>query len=269
MKNTSSNKERTIHNSVYVSIKRYLKYRGNVKMVNNEIEKMPVLENDFQKEYNPSEFYKFLTILFGVGVDLVTQNIAGVIKDIIDYDNNKKVENFIKDLYKRIDALEDNVKKLSLEKMATKDGQRLLHFSMVRISRCFSDEQINKIVSTIEYYLKLNIITEQEAEIIIDLLTEFNSAELELVQELSNTFLENVNIDDVDIYNTDIEFSKLPNFKDKQSQITFIRHRLEGKGLLVTEPRTFPAEGTDNVNYLTSGCYFLREFVLLAAIIKL
>lgn len=237
-------------------------------MVNDE-NKMPVLENDFQKEYNPSEFYKFLMILFGVGVDLVSQNIAGIIKDVIDYDNNKKVENFIKDLYQRIDALEDNVKKLSLKKMVDKDGQRLLRFSIVRLSRCFSDEQINKIVSTIEYYLKSNIITEQEAEIIIDLLTEFNSAELELVQELSNTFLENVNIDDVDVYNTDIEFSKLPNFKDKQSQITFIRHRLEGKGLLVTEPRTFPVEGTDNVNYLPSGCYFLRQFVLLAAIIKL
>ena len=37
-------------------------------MVNDE-KKMPLLENDFQKEYNPSEFYKFLTILLGVGVD--------------------------------------------------------------------------------------------------------------------------------------------------------------------------------------------------------
>lgn len=144
------------------------------------------LNNDFDSDCTVRERIERMVDLMnaaGQGVPLL-----GI---LVNYENNREIRRMLElllELNKRVDDL--NEKEKFYVKAATKDGEILLNYGLLKSGVCHRDEQIKTMADIIIATLGKNKISESDAEVLIDIVSGLNNTEFKFFYEVYNVLHE-------------------------------------------------------------------------------
>ena len=186
--------------------------------------------NEFPSNYNPRETGCKIVDLLKSGAQALPL-LASFIS-YWEYREAREREVMFKNLNERVEKLEEKQKAIFFDKGATDSGDALLNYGFIKASLCHKREQIIKIVDIIMAALAEGIISESDAEMLINIVSELNQVEAQTFMEIKDRHNEqwlNMSFRPVsmDIYR---EYSEKKKFQMKP-----VVERLISKGLLIED----------------------------------
>lgn len=159
---------------------------------------------------------------------------------------------FLNKLDERIKFLEQESRHKFMIELNSDNGKKLITYSLGKAKNCYVEEQFEKISEVITKALAEDLIHPNDAEVLIDIISDLNDAEAKALREIY-AHMKEINSDTNDICKW--KYNKNDDFGIPQGFI----HRLIGKGLLVESHinrDAFWANGLEAVDFFYSYSYY-------------
>lgn len=209
------------------------------------------LVNHFPKEYNPQNFYDFLRLACN------GTNLPGYVRDIFDIYTSRKQEELIKNIVERLNKLENRDQIMDCFK--SNEMNDLMHYAFIKSTLCHKIEQIKKMADIIIAALENDKISHDDAEVLINIVSEMNTAEAEAFFDIYNNIIKN-KVDDINFEKEEFSIDVFSNKK----YISLIDN-IVSKGLLkkiIYKSNAFWDGGSkladERYNYTYYGVLFLK-----------
>ena len=186
-----------------------------------------------------SFFEKTCSIGKDVSVALITSvnPLANAIYQVLAKQEMKNFLYFVEKLQEKVESLEENLRRLAFECGKSERGGAFYKYSFQRVGKTSRKEQIEQIISIIITCFTSNIITEDDAEILVDIVSDLSVREERFLCELYEKLIEidwacEEERDSRETWKFDDPFFRSENRLEPQEQEP-IFNRLIAKGLLV------------------------------------
>lgn len=201
-----------------------------------------ILNNDIEKTYNPKNGLTLLSMILNGG------NIGGYIKDIINIYQESMNQEVLNSLEHRISKLEKSLYKNLRDSISSEDGLSLIHYAFVKTMFCHKKEQIEKFTDIIIAALAEKRLSNTDAEMLIDIVSNLNMVEAVYFKELFCRLRDHYKEYDAARY--EMNFWELDKKFVRKFEEISILERLIAKGLLdkKVEKEDFTWGGLDKLN---------------------
>lgn len=113
--------------------------------------------------------------------------LAGGVYQFMSAIETENLSKLVNDINYRVTKLEDSDRETFIRNGSSEDGESLLKYSFIKAGRCHKKEQIDKFVDIIMAALAKDVINNDDAEVLIDIVSDMNATEGRIFREIYDT----------------------------------------------------------------------------------
>jgi len=136
--------------------------------------------NDNYKEYKPEVFGDIMKMVFSVSP------YGGCVNQAISIIEQKNTLKLLEEIKLRIDRLEECTKNTFVKNLYIKEN--FFYYALIKSKSCHYENQIERLAELVVNAMAEEVINIDDAEILIDIISEINTSEIELFKWISDSW---------------------------------------------------------------------------------